>query len=105
MRRAIAPGGRPPRRTVRPRITPNQVYNSHFPIFPLVNSLAPKMVRGASQNLEGLPIFAPNPEGVYCIYFSLSAEVSNTRTPKGQLGLYSQCNRRFGRTHPEIFGQ
>ena len=63
MRRAIAPGGRPPRRTVRPRITPNQVYNPYFPIFPPMNSDAPKVVRGTSQNLEGPPIFAPNPEG------------------------------------------
>ena len=30
MRRAIAPGGRAPRRTGRPRITPNQVYNPCF---------------------------------------------------------------------------
>ena len=34
-----------------------------FPHISLVNSDAPKVVLRASQNLEGPPIFAPNPEG------------------------------------------
>ena len=32
-------------------------------MFPLVNSLAPKVVRGASRPGSPPPIFAPNPEG------------------------------------------